>query len=225
MLVPAVKQRASNNLIMRLEMPEEGAGGIWGGGADAVLLPPACHQQLVEPVSCQPVSCLSPCFSLAPCRAAAQADGAGPASACHRHARGGCQGAPASAPLPATSPQPPPWGRDALPGAGWGHDWSTSCSPRCRRVAALASCLAELNALHPGMPSLCREGEREAGKLSQLRARWSLWGQDSRSAWAASPSIRQPGPCPRRRGHPAARQPAAVFWVPRVLGARSHRRD
>lgn len=82
MLVPAVKQRASNNLIMRLEMPGR------GGGADAVLLLPAHHQQLVEPVSCQPVSCLSPCFSLAPRRAAAQADGVGPVSACRRYAGG-----------------------------------------------------------------------------------------------------------------------------------------
>lgn len=70
MLVPAVKQQASNNLIMRLEMLGKGRG------ADAVLLP----------VSCQPVSCLSPCFSLAPCRAAAWADGAGSMSACHQRA-------------------------------------------------------------------------------------------------------------------------------------------
>lgn len=87
MLVPAVKQRASNNLIMRLEMPgREGAG--------AVLLLPMLRRQLAEPESCQAVSCLSPCFSLAPRRAAVRADGAGPAAACHRRAvRAGGTGA------------------------------------------------------------------------------------------------------------------------------------
>ena len=115
------------------------------------------------------------------------------------------------------------------PGAGGGHGWSTLCFPSCRRVAALASCLAEATPLCPGVRSLCREGELEAGKLSWLCAmqqpQWSLQGQDARSARAASPSIRQPGPCPRTRGHPTARQPGAVLWVLRVLSATSHLRD
>lgn len=71
MLVPAVKQRAGNNLIMRLEMP----GGVAGVGGQ---MPSFCRPQLAEPESCQRVSCLSPCFSLAPRSAAVRADGAGP---------------------------------------------------------------------------------------------------------------------------------------------------
>lgn len=84
MLVPAVKQRAGNNLIM--------SRSCRPGGAGAVLLLPTLHRQLAEPPSCQAVSCLSPCFSLAPRRAAVRADGAEP------HRRAGRAQSPSTSP-------------------------------------------------------------------------------------------------------------------------------
>lgn len=97
MLVLAVKLRAGNNLIMRLEMP----GGVAGGGG-------RCRPSAVRSLrsqSCQRVSCLSPCFSLAPRRAAVRADGAGPWPR-------------AAAGLGAHTPPPPPYFRAPSQGGG-----------------------------------------------------------------------------------------------------------
>lgn len=114
----------SNNLIMRLEMPGEREGGGKGeGGADAVLLLPACHRQLAEPASCQRVSCLSPCFSLAPRRAAVRADGAGLVSACRRRAGG----VPASAPLPLSAAASRAPLRDGEGHHGQKESWKQLC--------------------------------------------------------------------------------------------------
>lgn len=149
MLVPAVKQQASNNLIMRLEM-------LGGRGADAILLPPAHHRQLEEPVSCQPVFCLSPCFSLAPRRAAEQADGAGPTSACRRHA-GGMLRSTGSCAVPHRVFSVPTEGQRWSSWGQKGHGWSTSYFPGCRGVAVLTSCLVELTPLHPSVQSRSRK--------------------------------------------------------------------
>lgn len=118
MLVPAAEQRARNNLIMRCR----------AGGAGAVLLLPTLHRQLAEPETCQAVSCLSPCFSLAPRRAAVRADGAEP----HRRA----------AQIPSTSPPSPRREGMLTPGLAAG-------TPRVRWVAVLTSCPAEAI---PGYP-------------------------------------------------------------------------
>lgn len=68
-------------------------------------MPSFCRPQLAEPESCQRVSCLSPCFSLAPRRAAVRADGAGPWPR-------------AAAGLGAHTPPPPPYFRAPSQGGG-----------------------------------------------------------------------------------------------------------
>lgn len=203
MLMLTVKQQASNNLIMRLEMPG-------GRGADAILLPPAHHRQLAEPVSCQPVSCLSPCFSLAPRCAAVRADGAGPTSACRRRA-GGMLRSTGSCTLPHHTPSVPAAGQRWSPWGWWGHGWSTSYFPGCRWVAVLTSCLVKLTPLHPSVQSRSR------------KVQWSFQGQVAQGAQAASPSAGQQ--CPRTRGHPSAVPSTPRFGCPKVLSTTNHLRD
>lgn len=185
MLVPAVKQRASNNLIMRLEIL--GAGGRGGRcRPSAARAPPAaCGASKLSarllPLTLLLISSLPCCCTGRWGRSRVRLPppwrgGAG------EHRLLCC-----SLPCPLAVPLQ---GRDALPGAGWEHGWSTSHFPGCRRGAALTSCLADAIPPRPDVRSFCREGKLEAGKLSQLCAvqqpRWSLWGQDARGARAAS---------------------------------------